>query len=218
MAPLITLTTLKTASGEFSNPSAPSPQDAKYTQALTSASSLIRSFTGMQFEVTASGATATPKIFEYDGSGYLDIYECQTISSVTSTPGFSGSVSRTLTTDEWAAHPLNLPVKLWLRLSTANGHGISPEMGFTYNLDKMPYMTVLKPTIITVNAVWGWPEIPDDVEQAAIWTALHLIETPKPYSQEAIENYSRTRGSESQHEAIPERAQVALLPYIIPSV
>jgi hypothetical protein len=218
MAPIITATELKAASGEFPNPLAPSPKDAYYSLAAESASALIRAYTGLKFEVDTEGF-ATERYFEYDGSGYLDIDECQAITAVTSTTGYLGSEVLGLTVDEWSSQPYNFPVTLWLRLSdNFYFRGISPEMGFRYNLDTLGYRVPSKPNIIGVTGVWGWPEIPADVRQAALWTALTIVDTPKPYNQESIADYSRTRGPEAATEAIPERAQVALLPYIIPRV
>lgn len=216
MAPLISLTQLKTALGN-PNPSAPDPKDATYTSALNAASALIRNYTGLKFEVATLPISSARK-FEYDGSGFLDIDEAQKITNVTTQAGFSGATITTMTSDEWSAYPLSFPVKLWLRLADLPYGGISPEMGFTYNLDTLAYRMPMKPQIVTVTGIWGWPEIPADVQQATIWTALSIAETPRVYTQESIENYSRTRGGAVDAEPIPERAQAALMPYIIPQM
>jgi hypothetical protein len=219
MDPLITLTDLKAAAG-IPNPSAANPIDAKFTLALNAASTLIRAYTGLRFEA-ASGSISSVRQFEYDGSGYLDIDEVQNVSAITHTAGYTGSLTQSLTSDEWVGYPLNFPVKLWLTLPRGiYGRGISPEMGFTYNLDTYSGYGAgaFKPTLVSVTGVWGWPEIPADVQQAAIWTAMSIAESPRPYTQESIEGYSRTRGAGVVHDAIPERAQLALLPYIIPQV
>lgn len=217
MANLITLDTLKIALGE---PLVADPEDAKHSLAIASASSLIRNYTGLQFDVSGSSPVASPRRYEYDGSGFLDIDECQAITSVTTESGYSGMPASVvnLSVNEWSAYPLNGPVKLWLRLAE-NYYGVgSPEMGFTYNLDTLAYKYPFKPNIITVTATWGWATIPDDVQQAVIWTALNLAESPRPYTQESIENYSRTRGASDTEEPIPLRAQAILQNYIIPRV
>lgn len=219
MADLITLPRLKTAMG-YAQPSAVHPDDPKLTAAIAGASAMIRNYTGLKFEV-ASGSVATTRSFEYDGSGYLDIDEAQTITTVVSKSGYTTvpTTPMSLSVDEWGAYPLNLPVKLWLRLAEAYyGRGISPEMGFTYNLDTLAYKYPFKPNIIDVTAIWGWPAIPEDIQQAAIWTAVSINESPKPYASEAIENYSRTRGPGDTDEAIPIRAQVILDSYIWPKI
>jgi len=219
MADLITLPRLKTALG-YATPNAPHNDDAKLSAAISGASAMIRNYTGLKFEI-ASGSVATTRSFEYDGSGYLDIDECSTITSVVSKSGYTTvpSTPLTLSVDEWAAYPLNLPVKLWLRMAeNYYGGGISPEMGFAYNLDTLAYKYPFKPNVIDVTAIWGWLAIPADIEQATIWTSVSINENPKPYASEAIENYSRTRGPGDTDEAIPPRAQVILDSYIWPKI
>lgn len=213
--PLISLTQMRAASGEV-DPSAATSNDARYTLAINTSSDLIRDFTGLKFEI--SSGIADTRIFEYDGCGYLDIDEAQNITVVSSQAGYSGALLTPFSIDDYSSYPLNLPVKLWLRLPGVYYGGISPEMGFTYNLDTLYYKYPIKPNIIRVTATWGWDEIPWAVQQAAIWTAINIADSPKPFQQESIENYSRTRGSENVGEAIPDRAQVALLPYVIPRV
>jgi len=218
-APLASLEALKVAIGTFPNPSAPNVKDAGLNQALAVASSMVRHYTGMLFETANPSVPTSTRQFEYDGSGYMNIDECTVVNGVVTNSGYQGAQDITLTVDEWAAYPLNLPVKTWLRLPEGYvGRGISPEMGFTYNLDTIGVRSYVKPVIVTVDAVWGWPEIPYDVQQATIWTALAVAEGPQPYTQESIENYSRTKGPGADLEAIPDRAQAALAPYIVPQV
>lgn len=215
--PLISLARLKRAAGGYADPEADHPDDDRLMDAIMGASAMIRAYTGLRFEVAEELAEADDRQFEYDGTGYLNIDECQEIDGITTVGGYTGLLPQTLTVDEWAAYPLNLPVKLWLRLPEGiYGRSLSPEMGFTFNLDRYEYRQLTRPNIVTVTALWGWPSIPYDVQQAVAWTALSLAETPKPYTQESIEGYSRTRGPEE--DAIPQRAQVALLPYVVPAV
>lgn len=216
---LASLEALKIAMGGFPNPSSPNTRDPALEQSLAVASSMIRHYTGLRFDTANPTVPTSIRQFEYDGSGYMNIDECTVINGLTSNAGYSGSINQALTTDEWMAYPLNLPVKLWLRLPEGPfGRGISPEMGFTYNLDTIGSNSYVKPVIISVDAVWGWPEIPYDVQQATIWTALAISEGPTPYTQESIENYSRTKGPGADMEAIPDRAQAALAPYVVPQV
>ena len=218
MADLTTLIRVKTLLGD-PNPSVPAPGDARLSQTIAAASDLVRNYTQRTFEVTAPGAVPTPRLFEYDGSGFLDIDDCQSIAGITVSGGYTGSPTYTLTVDEWASYPLNSPVKAWLRLPYNQwGVGISPEMGFTYNLDTLWYKGSMRPNVVTVTGLWGWPVIPDDVQQAVAWVAISLDDSPHPYQSESIENYSRTLGSEAGSEAIPDRAKAALTPYIIPAL
>lgn len=212
---MMTLAEYKAAIGKTIDPD---PSDPKITFALASASSLIRNYTGLSFEVTGPSPMATTRRYEYDGSGYLDIDECQAITGLSAESGYSGLSSPviTLTSDDWSAYPLNGPVKTWIRLGIGGGFGISPAMGFNYNLDTLYDRYTIKPNIISVTGSWGWAEIPDDVKQAVIWTVSSLTETERPYTQESIENYSRTRGGADAEEPIPLRAQAVLQSYIIP--
>ncbi len=213
--PLITLERYKTALGL--NPLTTSPDDDKYEAAIDSASMLVRNFTHLTFEIAGTGALAATRQFEYDGSGYVDIDEAQSISAVGILGNYSGATSRALTQYEWSAYPLRGPVKTWIRVPVGIG-GISPEMGFAYNLDTLYYKYPTTPGFVTITAIWGWPYIPADVQQAVIWTATSIAETQRPYQQESIESYSRTRGPSDSAESLPERAQVALMPYIIPNL
>lgn len=217
--PLVSLEALKVALGTFPNPSAANTQDPGLQQAIAVASSMVRHYTGMRFEIANPALPASIRTFEYDGSGYLNVDECIAISGITTNSGYSGATDIALSSDAWSAYPLNLPVKTWLRLPEGPlGYGISPAMGFTYNLDTIDPRGYVKPMIVSVNATWGWPEIPYDVQQATIWTAVAINESPTSYTQESIENYSHTKGPGSDLEAIPDRAQAALDPYIVPQV
>jgi hypothetical protein len=219
MADLVTLQRLKTSHGL--NPAIADPTDDKNLAALSVASAMIRNYTGLKFELGVNPPET--RDFYYNGSGYLDLDECHTITSVTTKSGYTtwGDVPRTLTVDEWLAHPLNTPVKFWLTLPAIYGYGGgSPQMGFTRNLDTMPWASIRRPDIVSVTATYGWAAIPDDVQQAAIWTAMSLVESPKgtQYQSESIENYSRTRGPGTIDEAMPVKVQALLQPYIIPRV
>ncbi len=217
MADLTTLTTVKTLLG-IPNPNVPGPDDAKYANALEAASALVRGYAQRTFEVTEVGAVPTSRTFEYDGNGYLDIDDAHSIISVSIAGGWVGSPSYSLSLDEWAAYPVSSAVKAWIRLPQ-NYWGIgSPEMGFTRNMDQLWYKYPFKPSLVTVTATWGWDTIPADVQRATAWTAIELSDKPLPYQSESIANYSRTRGPNSEADAIPERAKAALAPYIIPSL
>jgi hypothetical protein len=217
MADLITLTEFKTALGL---PIQTDPSDGKLSWHIASASALVRNYTGLEFLVTDEYAFAEDRSYEYDGCGFLDIDECQEVTAVAVQSGYIGDTTTTtsLTVNEWSAYPLNGPVRQWLRLAP-NAYGVgSPEMGFTYNLDTLAYKLPSRPNIVIVTASWGWPAIPDDVKQATIITAEAMSEGNRPYTQESIENYSRTRGASDLEEPLPLRAQAILQNYIVPRV
>jgi hypothetical protein len=219
MADLVTLQRLKLALGK--NPIVADPDDDKNTAALTVASEMIRNYTGLKFELAVNPAST--RDFWYDHSGYLDIDECVNITDVSTKSGYTllGDIPRTLTVDEYLAYPLNSPTKLWLTLPGVYGfNGGSPHMGFTRNLDTMPWRAYHRPDIVSVTATWGWTAIPEDVQQATIWTAMSMVEDPggTQYQSESIENYSRTRGPGAVDEGLPMKVQAILQPYIIPRV
>lgn len=222
MADLITLTKLKTALG-IPDPSAAHPDDAKWSNALAASSAIIRTYTDRKFEVTPAGIPVPEgRVFEYDGSGYLDIDEAQVVTDVSASYGGPTLPQiRNLNVDEWFARPFNYPVKWWLQLPDNPLAWGSPEMGFTRNVDTYSGIGYYGyPTLITVTAVWGWPEIPEDVQQAAIWTTLHLSENPKSFTAESIEGYSRSysAGGGTVSDDMPDRARAVLSQYIIPRV
>lgn len=197
----------------------PSPADAGYELAIEAATDMVRDYTGMTFELSDPlQVTPTARSFYYDGNGYLDVDECQAISSVRITPDYIGAQGWDLNVDQWSRYPLNKPVALWLQLPGGVRGGISPQMGFSYNLDTLWNKYPTKPVKVTVTALWGWDKIPPAVKQAIAWTATHVAKTGNPYHQESIENYSRTRVVAEVSDSIPVRAQAALDPYVFPRV
>jgi hypothetical protein len=88
-------------------------------------------------------------------------------------------------------------------------------MGFRRNVDVLAAEGRLRQpaAVLSVDATWGWPIIPTDVKQAAIWTAMSIKDNPGPWLTESIEGYSRTIGR-SPSDAIPERAKMLLAPYL----
>jgi hypothetical protein len=99
--------------------------------------------------------------------------------------------------------------------------GFSPEMGFTRNLDVWvsDYGRPQVPTILKVNAVWGWPTVPDDVKQAVVWTVQgwQSRKEDEDLTAEAIAGYSRSWSQRGEGAppalAIPNRARDVLAAY-----
>lgn len=197
-ADLISLDTLKDAIGiAYSD----SGRDLRLEQAIKNASAAIRTYTDRDFGTTL---TTEVRTFLYDGSGTLEIDDCAagSITAVT----VSGS---SLSSSQYLAQPdRRSPVNYWI-IFGGPLYGISPAMGFTYGLDTYDYT---RPVTVTVNATWGWPVVPDDVQQAAIYTAAAMAESPKPYMAQQFENYS-VQMPLPLADAIPERAKSLLDPY-----
>lgn len=224
MADLITLEELRTALGIDPTDTR---RDDQYGQAITFASLAIRNYTGRDF---GTGAVDEERTFEYDNSGYLDIDDAQTITTVKMTTyGFPDSL---LDASQWVAMPQkrdDSPVYWYMILPGGYAYG-SPEMGFTRNLDvvyaegRFPTL----PRLVKVTGTWGWPDVPDDVKQAAIWTVQEWTSKATPnggeqLTAEAIEGFSRSWGGRSgaaaqQALAIPNRARDLLIQYVKPMV
>jgi hypothetical protein len=83
-----------------------------------------------------------------------------------------------LTTDQWQALPFDGPVKDNLIIYSPAFHGMSREMGFTWNYDRYEGPVGGAPPQIEVTAVWGWAEIPEDVQQATCGLRLPSLRTP----------------------------------------
>lgn len=196
MADLVTLPEVKTALGLQNT-----AKDAQITQAIPVATQAIRNYVDRDFETPVSGSAT--RTFYYDGSGVLEIDDAQTITEVT----LDGVP---LTADEYSAEPAGGVPFSWLFLPERN-LSINPEMGFTRNLDVLWWKTLGKPQVVAVTGTWGWPEIPADVKQAAIWTVVSIIENPRPITTESIGGVSRSYMSYAS--AIPQRAKEFLQPY-----
>lgn len=195
--------------------------------AILSASAAVRSYTDRKFELQAD-ADQSPRQFKYEG-GLLEIDDAQSVTSVSiATTPFA--VGRTLDPVEWYASAIENPdgvfdtIELFTRLPFGTS---SPAMGFTYNLDN--YFARYGPVIIEVDAVWGWPEIPQNVKAATVITAnVDVVQSdPSALSAESIGGYSRsfsnvtsaTGGARSSRlqpyiQIIPIQAIALLDPYL----
>ncbi len=91
----------------------------------------------------------------------------------------------------------------------------SPEMGFARNLDTLPYEQ--RPVLLTINATWGWPEVPADVKLATAWTVQDSVSKPSSADlrSESIAGYSRswTAAAAGMMLAVPNRARDLLSNY-----
>lgn len=199
---IITLDQLKESLGI---PRSDTQKDLKLAQAITSATAAIRTYLDRDFGTATAAATRT---YTYDGSGILELDDLVT-GSVTQVQ----MDGRSLSSAEYVVQPdRRSPVQYWMVLPPSSG--ISPAMGFTWNLDTYP-MYANKPVYsisVSVTATWGWPTIPDDIQQAAIYTAAAMAESPKPYISQQYQNYSVQMPLPFDC-AIPERAQALLDPY-----
>lgn len=166
------------------------PQEVrKYQDAIRSASAAVRAYADRDFTLNAS-AIATSRTFEYDDSGYIDIDDAQSVTGVQIVFPYGG-FPQALTTTQWQALPYNSVIKDNIIIYSPFFSPGAREMGFTYNLDRYEG-PIGPPPLVEVTAVWGWPEIPEDVQQAAIWTAAAFAEDARQVTSESIEGFSRS--------------------------
>jgi hypothetical protein len=218
MADLITLSEFRTAQGVDPTDTR---NDDRWEQMITYASDAVLSYTERDFGSVNINETRT---FAYDGSGYLDIDDAATITSVVFTYPYGGQTI-TLDTNDWQARPQrrdDAPVYYYLVLPGYIGGFGSPEMGFTYNLDvyAAEHGNWALPQTVSVTGNWGWPIVPPAVKQAVIWTVQEWFDRPSGESltSESIEGWSRAWGSRSTGTTaaglgIPDRARDLLAAY-----
>lgn len=200
MADLLTVNEYKTA---VSIPLSETGQDAKIAQAVTWASTATRNYTGRDF-ATAEDLAATTRRYRYDGSGFLQVDDLVT-----------GSVEGIavdgldLPADTYLVEPSdpNFPVQFWIELPP--GYGISPEMGFMRNLDRLSEFRRQRFSFVDVTARFGWAEVPGDVKQAMVWITASFLDNPRPVVSKSVADVSYTYPNPN-NDLIPDRAKLAL--------
>lgn len=190
--------------------------DAQIEALLPAVSRAVRTFTGRSFVLT--DGTSSTRTYLYDGSGFLDIDDCSVVTAVTTDAGVVGQTF-TMDTTQYTVMPQDDSDVYYYLVVNGGPFGISPEMGFTYNLDTIGIKP--KDPMISVTAQWGWPEMPDDVRLATALSAAEML-SKGPGSQsdgltaEAIEGWSRSWGGRTgamAAMAIPNRARDLLANY-----
>jgi hypothetical protein len=209
---LITLTEYKALMGVQAGNTRDDVQIAKL---IPSASQAVETYTGRSFALTEGAATA--RDFLYDGSGFLDIDDATSVTSIDFL--VPNSDPRTLDSQEWTAMPQGGPVIYYLLVHGGiSPFASSPEMGFTWNADRYPALMYRNPTL-SVTANWGWEEVPEDVKLATALTVKQYVgagSNPEGLTAEAIEGFSRAWGGRTGSFtalAIPNRARDLLAAY-----
>jgi len=192
--------------------------DVRIASMLGPISSMIRTFTGRNF---GSDAVTEDRTFEYDGSGYLDIDDASAINSVSVVvPGADPYVLDSTLYQAMPPRRVDAPIYYFIILPGFSFMGGSPEMGFTRNMDILAAEGRLMglPPMVTVNADWGWPDVPEDIKLAAMWTLDDFLArgSGEGLTSESIADYSRSWGSRGGMQvvsALPQRAQDILAAY-----
>lgn len=181
-------------------------KDAQIELAIAGAEAAIRVATGRSFEERDDPEVATAREYGYEESGVVavDDFKHDSLDGIV-------VAGNAMSAGTWAEHPLSTeyPVAWWVEVYPPRRP--SPEMGFTRNEDVLAEEGRLPPygTTLTVTAVWGWTEVPKDVAQAAIWTAIAFQDQPRAVISESIAGMSRTYANPLV-DAIPPRAQALL--------
>lgn len=188
--------------------------DEKYEDAIAFVSEAIRKYCDRSFGLPL---TTGVREYEYDQDGFVDIDDAASIESVE----FKiGTFIAPVQPYAWRAEPIKGPPFDYIAIPHW-ASSYSPEMGFMYNLDVLSRerrFAYLPPTVL-VKGTWGWPEVPLDVQQAAILTVINYADDPDENISESIENYSFSRGGSRQFGAaesvaISGRARDLLAPYV----
>lgn len=218
MADLITLQEYRDATRYTSVDAA---YDTQVTSALKYVSAAIRNYTARDF---GAANVTEDRTYEYDGSGYLDIDDANTVNTVTLTT--VGWTDQVVDVALWRAMPQrrdDSPVYYYIYMPNVTAWGASPRMGFTRNVDVLAAegRWGVQPPMVKVNAQWGWPTVPDDVKQATIWAVEDWLSTTAssagPVTAHAIESFSESFGSrvggQAMINALPQRALDLLANY-----
>lgn len=207
---LVTLDKFKLAIGDTGV-----ANDAKHNDALSDATAAILDWTDRDFQAPLVTESRT---YKYAGGGILEIDDTAAINSVT----YAGS---TLAADRYVPRregPASVHVYSYLELPVFFQE--SGEMGFEQNLDVWltRAQSITREVDVVVNAQWGWPIVPGDVQRAAIITAAGF-ETDEAGSAvglaaksvaEIAESYIQADASQrTVDDPIPKRAQALLAPY-----
>lgn len=189
--------------------------DARVPLAIEGASSAIRSYTQRALGLPIQTEERT---FDYDGSGVVEIDDVVNVTAVVI------GVSQ-LAPASYILRPRSAPENgypyFWLEIAPAPG--TSPEMGFTFNLDRWPLQAGITPLTVKVTGSFGWPTPPDFVKQATVWTVDEWLRDPAggaagPLSGESIADFSQSWATAAPAaaaqilSALPERTRDVLDP------
>lgn len=208
---LVTLDKFKRAIGVDDN-----AQDQRLQDALDDASSAVKDYAQRDF-----GSVVVPgdKTLYYSNSGVLNIPDASAVTVVR-----FGNAATPLDVAAWEARDeLPAGIYTWLELPVTTA-GISPEMGFTYNLDNYARPQNFSIPVV-VTASWGWFAVPGAVQRATMFAAASMLSFPAvsgaeggaALASESIADMARAYMVEQQvaakPEGLPPRAQTLLDPY-----
>ena len=210
---LITLAEYKSLTGVASGNTR---DDDHITALLEAASRAIQSYVDRKFDVALFAGDRT---YLYDGSGFLDIDDCTSVTSISVASQIPGGTATILDPSDYTAMPFRETTDddphYYVVFHSDATAPYSPQMGFKNNLDTID--PTVRPVVITITATWGWGSIPQDVKLAAAFTIEDMINKPEndDMRAEAISGYSRAWGATPTTDslALPSRARDLLAAY-----
>lgn len=174
---------------------------------LAAASQAIADWTSRDFLVEEAVDTIT---YQYDGAGILEFNDASAVTAVAIEDG------ATLPATTYVLHQQN-GMFTWVELpDTLGALPISPEMGFTYNLDRLASRFPAQLVNIDITATFGWAEVPNTIAMAAYWTVYDWIKRPdSDLTGEAIASFSRqwAQTTADSGPALPSRVRDLLQNY-----
>lgn len=187
--------------------------DALFLESLADASAAVQDYIERDF---LSPAVTQERTFSYDGSGVLDIDDASAIHAV-----YLNDSAVELPAHYWTPHSIVAGQSyVWIELPPLEQQrSSSPEMGFTRNEDRL-FGSYRVSNSVTVDADWGWNDVPRAVQRATIYVASIFLLDPRGGAAgiasesvaEVARAYVSSQGLEDQG-AIPLRAQQLLDPY-----
>lgn len=130
------------------------------TAELEDASTAVLNFTDRDF---GAPNVTEDRTFTYDGKGFLEIDDAEAVNSVDLFPWWIAGRDGPASVEVYSY--LELP-----RLDSRRAVESLGAMGFMRNLDRWFASGDIR-LQVTVNADWGWPVVPNDVQRAVILTA-----------------------------------------------
>lgn len=186
-----------------------SSSDTRLGVAIDAASAAIRAYTERGIGLAT---VTTTKTYAYDNSGWLEIEDATAVTSVVlDGTALTVSLDYVLGPDRGYLTPDAPLVYEWIELRP--GMGQSPYMGFERNLDTLLiFGRRARFSTVEVTGDFGFPSVPWDVKQAALWTVVEFVTIPEPFSEGTINTYSFNQ-EKAMTDAIPPRAKELLAPY-----
>lgn len=207
------LTTVQAVKDELGNQGANVVRIERHINAYSPA---IRHFTGRQF--FSEGASATEKVFPYDGQGYLSLepYEARTVTAVKLYRD-SATLVQTYAAIDWHPYPRQKTTEqtyLWLALAKFGRGGLP--------VANRALLDVMQDDVydlydVGVTGTWGAASVPGDVAMACIIACVNAYRHEEGYVTRTVDDLGAAREAEAEEfvepMSLPRDSRALLLPY-----